>query len=150
MKTMTKLGLAVILFMATAAGNYAQAQTKEETITWIKENLEKHGGIDGIVSYSFINVSVSPCSVSFTEKNDDNNKLMYKYSFNPSEVKEWTIEEEAFVGSYLSADKRIIKKNRIYDDTNEYTWDLTIKKSDILESMIKALKHLSTFCVEKK
>ncbi len=150
MKTITKLGLAVILFMATAAGNYAQAQTKEETITWIKENLEKHGGIDGIVSYSFINVSVSPCSVSFTEKNDDNNKPMYKYSFNPSEVKEWTIEEEAFVGSYLSADKRIIKKNRISDDTNEYTWNLTIKKSDILESMIKALKHLGTFCVEKK
>lgn len=35
MKTITKLGLAVILFMATATTNHAQAQTKEETTEWI-------------------------------------------------------------------------------------------------------------------
>jgi len=40
MKTITKLGLAVILFMATAATNHAQAQTKEETIAWIKKKLD--------------------------------------------------------------------------------------------------------------
>ena len=152
MKTITKLGLAVILFMATAAGNYAQAQTKEETITWIKENLEKHGGIDGIVSYSFINVSVSPCSISFTEKDDDNDKPIYKYSFNPSEAKKWTVKEEVFVGLYISADKRIIKQNILSDDTNEYTWNISIKEGEpgIHERMIKALTHLATFCEQKK
>lgn len=35
MKTIAKLGLAVILFMATATTNHAQAQTKEETVDWI-------------------------------------------------------------------------------------------------------------------
>lgn len=40
MKTITKLGLAVILFMATAVSNHAQAQTKEETIAWIKKKLD--------------------------------------------------------------------------------------------------------------
>ena len=140
-----------IVMLSVVGIQNAQAQTKEETIAWIKENLEKHGGIDGLVSYSFINVSVSPCNISFTEKNDDNDKPIYKYSFNPSEAKEWTVEEEIFVGLYISADKRIIKQNRLSDDTNEYTSNITIKggKSDVHKNMIKAIKYLATFCEKK-
>lgn len=37
MKTITKLALAVLLFMATAVSNHAQAQTKEETIQWLND-----------------------------------------------------------------------------------------------------------------
>lgn len=35
MQTITKLALAILLFMATATTNHAQAQTKEETVDWI-------------------------------------------------------------------------------------------------------------------
>lgn len=38
MKTMIKLGLAIMLFMTTAISNHAQAQTKEETIDWLNTN----------------------------------------------------------------------------------------------------------------
>ncbi len=42
MKTIAKLGLAVLLFMAIAVSNHAQAQTKEETEQWINEKMNLH------------------------------------------------------------------------------------------------------------
>jgi len=146
MNTKTIITAMLLLFNLTGF-----AQTKEETIAWIKENLEKYGGTGGIVSYSFINVSVTPCSITFTEKNDDNDKPLYKYSFNPSEAKKWTVEEEAFVGLYISADKRIIKQTNLLDDTNEKTSNIPIKggESGIHKRLIKAIIHLATFCEQK-
>jgi len=146
MNTKTIITAMLLLFNLTGF-----AQTKEETIAWIKENLEKYGGTGGIVSYSFINVIVTPCSITFIEKNDDNDKSLYKYSFNPSEAKKWTVEEEAFVGLYISADKRIIKQTNLLDDTNEKTSNIPIKggESGIHKRLIKAIIHLATFCEQK-
>lgn len=146
MNTKTIITAMLLLFNLTGF-----AQTKEETIAWIKENLEKYGGTGGIVSYSFINVIVTPCSITFIEKNDDNDKPLYKYSFNPSEAKKWTVEEEAFVGLYISADKRIIKQTNLLDDTNEKTSNIPIKggESGIHKRLIKAIIHLATFCEQK-
>lgn len=149
MKTMTKLGQAVIIFMVSL--QIAQAQTKKETIKWVKDNLEKHGGVLGIVNTSYINISVSPCQISFIEIDNDMDESVYKYSFNPSDVKGWTFGEDAYIGLYISADRRIILQNTISDDRNAYTTDITFREgmSDIHTRMIKALLHLATFCKKK-
>ena len=146
MNTKTIITAMLLLFNLTGF-----AQTKEETIAWIKENLEEYGGTGGIVSYSFIDVIVTPCNITFIEKNDDNDKPLYKYNFNPSEAKKWTVEEEAFVGLYISADKRIIKQTNLLDDTNEKTSNIPIKggESGIHKRLIKAIIHLATFCEQK-
>ena len=69
MQTITKLGLAVILFMATAVSNHAQAQTKEETIEWIKEKLNNSTGIrfgTGLGTSDLAVKSIDECSIVMT------------------------------------------------------------------------------------
>ena len=68
MKTITKLGLAVILFMATATTNHAQAQTKEETISWLKEKLSKYMYMDKASNITL--QSIDECKMVFNYTHD--------------------------------------------------------------------------------
>lgn len=68
MKTITKLGLAVLLFMATAATNHTQEQTKEETIAWIKEKLENSTSFYNSSWNNMKNKSITECAITYTFK----------------------------------------------------------------------------------
>ena len=92
MKTMTKLGLAVILFMATATTNHAQAQTKEETIAWIKEKLEKHKSFE-LEKCEVVNIS--PCEICFEIKSVKSNHI-FTYKFNPS-ASVWEVDGQEYI-----------------------------------------------------
>ncbi|MDB5206106.1 MAG: hypothetical protein JWR72_1181 [Flavisolibacter sp.] len=55
--------LLIILCLFVSIANYAQAQTKEETITWLQQKLQKYstgGSMENIV------VKVSECSITFS------------------------------------------------------------------------------------
>ena len=82
------------------------AQTKEETISWIKEKLEKHGGWY-YTNSTYTNVKVSPCHISFTEKYSDDGSE-YLYSFNPSTAKSWKVIRDSNPG--IKADAEIIRE----------------------------------------
>ncbi len=133
--------LSVALFLMAGIKN-AQAQTKQETIAWIKEKLEQHGGGD---SSSYSNVQVSPCSISFTQK-VSNSATTYNCNFNPGMAKSWKVDRD-----YIYADAKIIQYTSSYGEKNSYSV-LYIRngESGIHERMIKALTHLSTFCEQKK
>lgn len=138
MKTKTIITALFILFSISSF-----AQTKEQTIAWIKEKLEKHGGSE---NYSYINVKVSPCHISFTEKFSSGSE--FPCSFNPSTAKSWKVNSG---DPGITADAEIIRSvnsdGDIYNTSNLY---IRYGESDIHERMIKALLHLATFCEEGK
>jgi len=127
--------------MVFGFANLSQAQTKEETIAWIKEKLEKYGGWNEIISTAtFINVNVSPCKISFTQTNSKVEET--RKSFNPSHAKSWSI-----YGNAITADANIID---LGDGRAVNNFFLKNGESNIHERMTKALLHLATFCEETK
>lgn len=138
MQTKTIIITIVLLFSLTSF-----AQTKEETIAWIKEKLEQHGGGD---SSSYSDVQVSPCRISFTEKYSGGRE--YKISFSPSKVKEWeTIGLSAYI---LADDEIILSTNEMGEKENDRALWIRKGEPDILNQMIRQLTHLAAFCEEKK
>lgn len=80
--------LLILTFVASTV--VVKAQTKDETIAWIKEMLEKAGEYNGS---HYTNVQVSPCSIRFRQVYDDKNKPdYYDISFNPSKVMTGTFD----------------------------------------------------------
>jgi len=137
------------------AENPARTQTKEETIAWIKEKLEKYGGS---VNYSysyFTNVQVSPCSISWRH-----NYSWGGYAdkrFNPSTAKSWEVFDSK--KDRIRADSEVISQDHYNSDGSDNsrgnlgtTSVIFLKngEADIHERMIKALLHLATFCEQGK
>ncbi len=134
----------------------SSAQTKVETIAWIKGKIEKYGGYG---SEQISNVSVTPCKISF--KGVRHFKLftsfdcVTNYSFDPGKTTSWRIATEG-----IYADSNII--NLDYSGSSGNCFDpfeeeeenpktsniLNIKKGepDLHKNMAKALTHLATFC----
>lgn len=144
MKTIKTIITALLLLFSVTSF----AQTKEETIAWIKEKLEKHGGRKSFNhTGNYYNVQVSPCSISFVIKWDWGGE--YNLVFNPSTAKSWEVTDDK---EYIYADAEII--HSVYKKTGERGTSkyLEIKngEADIHERMIKALLHLATFCEEGK
>ena len=139
MKTKTIITTFLLLFSISSF-----AQTKEQTIASIKEKLEKHGGDE---YYSYINVKVSPCHISFTKKHSKGFEILT--SFNPSTAKSWKVSSDS--KPLIIADAKIIRRvNRDGEISNISYLEIRNGESDIHERMIKALLHLATFCEEGK
>ncbi|HUH25494.1 MAG TPA: hypothetical protein VLY87_02615 [Flavobacterium sp.] len=143
MKTKTIITTFLLLFSISSF-----AQTEVETISWIKEKLEKHGGWSGPnFNSTYTNVKVSPCHISFTDKYSDGSEKLH--SFNPSTAKSWKVIRDSTPG--IEADAEIIRQ--VYSDGGIYNISVLFIRngeSDIHERMIKALLHLATFCEEGK
>ena len=141
MKTITKLGLAVILFMATATTNHAQAQTKEETISWLKEKLSKY-----MYAWDVSNIrleSIDECKIVFNYTSsytswqqilptsitgiNDKGKFLYSASVASTQNQ----GKEAFFQEYSLL-------------------NLEEREENLRARVEKALKHLATFCPKKQ
>src|SRR5690606_36912442 len=152
MKHLITLYLA-LFFMAGIQNT--QAQTKEETIEWITEKLEKHGHQweehEDIVRVK----KVTPCEIIYEIHRA--RAGYFTVSFDPSEY---------FWDEKLKADKKIIKMyfndykvpgthNIIEGEyKTEYTYNIkgfysvNNVPSDTKSRFAKALNHLATFCKE--
>ena len=133
--------------MFIAGTQTAQAQTKEETIAWIKEKLEKYGNWNPSDTYKITDVKVSPCRISWTYM--ENAKAEIYCSFNPSSVKSWKVAESK---EKIMADSKAILWNLEYNGSSWMSENLYIAngEANIHERMIKALLHLATFCEQGK
>ncbi|SFN99233.1 hypothetical protein SAMN05421741_11619 [Paenimyroides ummariense] len=121
----------------------SQAQTKEETISWIKEKIEKYPIYDkNIVK------SIDPCKITVEEYIVENGK---EYLYLTSNIPTTPI---AFQGKMMFFNKEVVEK--IYQNLNsiEYSSNAAVfdpeKEPELDKRMLKALIHLNTFCSNKK
>lgn len=160
----------IFTFLALLAFvSLGQAQTKEETIAWIKEKFEKYHesgtykkksleskSSDGVGEWTY-SLIITPCyiklkySVSDIYPGNIRAGNFKDISFNPSTAK-WSTSEN---GEVIS-DKKIIELDVISysEHSNEYVNNMPFfdysKEANLAERMAKALNHLATFCEETK
>ncbi len=135
--------LTICLLVITGTQN-TQAQSKEETIAWIKEKLMNYGG------RNYTTIEVTPCYIIETFNSDDGSRAELKWT-NPINVPiRYEINDDNKIiflyESKLSRGGDVGGKIR----TSKEGISLTNSETDLAERMLKALKHLATFCTEKK
>jgi len=139
------------LLMLVSAQN-TQAQTKEETIDWLKEKIKKTGGFSDDDYVTKI-IRVTPCEISYEIKNS---KEKVKIVSFPVKVNWETITYKRQhmanppmgITSATSADIVQYKSN----GKISYSCCATFKniEENLTERIIKALRHLASFCEKKK
>ncbi len=142
MKTIITLCLAVF-FMAGIQN--VQAQSKEETIAWIKEKLENSTqGAYGSQG-NFKVKTITDCSITYTYTAGGNE---YEETIP---VKNATIDNEKKSFSY--PEEMVLNKNLTNGTQKFYKvsdFKIVEREANLRERFLKALNHLATFCVEKK
>lgn len=152
-KAFTILTVCLLTFAST---RNAQAQTKEETIAWIKEKLGQY-----VKSIDKESIRVSPCEISWVEAEKEENVYLYygvrpvKYcSFDPSKAVKWRVEEN---GQHIAAESAIVKYAAYNPlsgeiEEEEFTelnfFSIELSKDELAADMARALNHLATFCEE--
>ena len=153
MKTLKTIITATVMLFALTSSQQTQAQTKEETIAWIKEKLEKStvfetGSTLGTWS-NFTIKNIEPCSIV----------IEYKYTSPKGEVSDYVqtlptnnvnIDEvgRLIYTSEVVLDKNISKGKNSFVSKSEF--GIVKNEPDLRNRFLKALNHLATFCVEKK
>lgn len=119
----------------------AEAQTKEETEAWIKEKLEKYP-----LQYKNVVTSIDACKINIEEYADVNGRVVFfQKHMIPTNPK-------ANDDGIIVFDGRIIET--IYQGQKSYGDRINIfnssREADLDNRMLKALRHLNTFCEKKK
>ena len=124
----------------------ANAQTKEETITWLKEKL-KTCMVEQNSNTRLVSIDECQFTIQYDQLYNNNTKDTDEVSFPFDGV---TIKD-----GKLIYDLDVIKRFRYgkanskvyYKQSNEL---LRLCETDIYTRMQKAMQHLSTFCPKKK
>ena len=145
---MTKLGLAVILFMATATTNHSQAQTKEETISWLKEKLSKYMYRDGVSNITL--QSIDECKMVFSYTIDPDRWHTYDRQAQqmlPTAISGITTDGKFYYNAKVASFQMQGEEVWFYKDSD---LQLAEREENIRARVEKALKHLATFCPKKQ
>ncbi len=163
MKHIISLCLAVF-FMAGIQN--AQAQTKEDTIAWLKEKLEKclegngysYGSETKVFTKYNKNVkleSINECEFIISyDQGKDRIKVVFPTRIKSFIYDNW--EEGLPKRDFFDYSAAVVKKinlsnsNKIYYSSSNYDVYIAIREENILERIEKALKHLATFCPKKQ
>jgi len=134
---------------------YSYGQTKEETISWLREKLEKNLIIDPSSDYiSKINLElneITPCriTISYMITGPGANGTHHYKVILPTEGAQIT---DGFF--YYSSEKISYEKNGKATSYHSFNTanDFSIRKGedDLRARVEKALDHLATFCPKKK
>lgn len=157
MKQIIILTLALLYLSGT---KQTQAQTKEETIDWITEKIIKYGLPLGPIDEA--GVSVTPCSIVIPLINvsDGDTITEQKVSFPVTAVSSVVNDKEGQNIIITLKSKSAFYEMTAYDfnvanhretgrsDTNEVY--ITNSEVNLAQRMEKALKHLASFCEQKK
>uniref|UniRef100_UPI00404B80C0 hypothetical protein n=1 Tax=Flavobacterium sp. TaxID=239 RepID=UPI00404B80C0 len=134
LKTCTIIGISLLF----SANSYAQ--TKEETITWLKEKLGKY--MMESKFYTTIRlVSIDECKIVFSYSFDDTKYI----EILPTSINE--INNGHFRYSSNVASNQREGHELKYDNMSNL--QLGYREDKIEERVEKALKHLATFCPKK-
>lgn len=121
----------------------AQAQTKEETITWLQDKLSKYLRRSNECNIENLSVKVETCN------------FIISYSWNNTKYEEEVPTDNTTFSPYVKTKgKRIVRKN-LTTNEKEYSYNiwctlLPEAEEDLNVRVTKALNHLATFCPKKK
>ncbi|WBV60835.1 hypothetical protein PFY12_01640 [Chryseobacterium camelliae] len=160
-----------LLFAFIACGFTATAQTKEETINWIKEKLAKYfedksykRGCKIGCSYTFHNVEINECEIKY--------KVEYWWGFSGGTTEGYNFilptqdlkinNEGEFVLNYENIEKiqtsstfhskhgEALDKPKHISGT-QYEFGINIRgEVDLVNRIQKAITHLASFCPPKE
>lgn len=135
-KTITFLS---ICLLAIAGMQTANAQTKEETIAWIKEKMQKN--IIGIYD-----INITPCKISWSQYTLD---AIFEFELNPGAAV-WKVDKD---GHSVKASAKVIKRkyhDAAYDSgETDYVGSFGFTNdTTLLSQMADNLNNLSGFCKE--
>lgn len=138
MKTFLKT---ICLLLCLGFATESQAQTKEETIAWIKEKLEKYP-----IQSKNVVMSIDACKISVEEYVMKNGReIIFQKHTAPTNPK-------GFSTLFLEFEGKVVETT--YQGKLEYGNVLYIfdskREADLGNRMLKALQHLNTFCEKKK
>lgn len=134
-----------LLIICLFVCNFAFGQTKEETISLIKEILTKHSIPADAQNGEVKIITASPCAIDYEVKyqyKKDNfaYEIHTGYTFNTYS----TVWDKT-----LCAEQNIIRETSIKFNKSMYRKCLPLIENgnkDIKKQLAKALNHLSTFC----
>ena len=144
------LFLALALFVNTQT---IQAQTKEETVAWIKEKFEKYYPYS-LVNYQVLQhtVKLSPCEIiiygELLDKGSsgEGNSYIIHLPINSK-----VIVEDDNGNIRVVPDKNV---DLVFHEKNDMYYGgyllMNVRENNLAERMQKALSHLATFCDNKE
>lgn len=135
----------VCLLVSLSFATQTQAQTKEETIAWLKEKLGKY--MEGTDCKNIILQSINECEIVFTYDFISNDGTISKYK----QVLPTSITDIGMGGAFFY-DRRMSYfqkqgENKVFVAVG--ILKLSYGEKDIWKNADKALKHLATFCPKK-
>jgi hypothetical protein len=139
----------ILLLLALACASNSVGQTKEETITWLKEKLGQH--MEGHSRVEDIRlVYINECEMTFT----------YVVNFGTAGIQNRKLIMPINLNFTFSPDGKLYFSSDVVQDINtdkgwvsyysNSTFKLANREADIRNRVEKALKHLATFCEKRK
>ncbi len=151
MKTTITTILTICLFMLSSTQS-VQAQSEEETITWLKKNLGEtvYVGEDLHVK----NLDVSPCEISWTLESDEEFEYGNSYffcSFNPALAGNWGNKGNGLILAEANVVYCRDYSGAIgsYYEHGSTVFSIKEGEEGFAEEIAKKLNHLATFCEQK-
>lgn len=155
--------LLIILVIFIGIYNYAKAQTKEETITWLQEKLQKYYKFYG----DKIVITVTECSITLSynllpETSSGNKKAYYnQYHIFPTDglIFRLTTGFTTWSGfeDYIAMEiKENLKRIRVKDFSeveflkSNSQIQIVSGEENLSDRLNKAVTHLATFCPKTK
>ena len=133
---------AILLILCVLGfANLSQAQTKEETIKWIKEKLEKYAFMENEV------IKINECEIVIKRFVEGTNKNLWDeitLPTNPVSFSTFHFYFNSHIVKYLSSDT----KKKDYKNSVDYVMNFS-REDNLGERFLKALQHLNTFCEKK-
>jgi hypothetical protein len=133
--------------------NSSYSQTKSETIDWIKSKLELYS-YNSLNKNSMDKIELDECYCTFyytSHTNMGELKNIVKIPTNIVRINEWLVPSKSNVEHFVYKQKRkkIKPVSRYYNKENSFPIYIREGESDLSNRLLKAFKHLKTFCKTK-
>lgn len=122
-------------------------QTKEETISWLKEKFDKYSY--GTSNLTLKQIFVNECEITLFQKGGGYNHIVVKIPLEEVKLESY--------GFFVDGIEYTISEgiNSNYGTSTTYTnnWRgiaINLSEKDLISRMNSAINHLQTFCTKKK
>jgi len=146
----------IILGLLVVFSTNSNAQTKEETITWLQQKLQKYLFYAESGEVKYVSVEVTECfiTIKFALVNCGfyrSNEYYNQYYVIPTDG----VQFEKYLHVMIKMKNDVCSiREKIYNRDERFTYNtvlsITLGEENLLERLNKAVTHLATFCPRKQ